>query len=432
MSCAAALVPVSAALAQHDMSAMPAPAQTAGALGVPLARTSSGTAWLPDSASTRMAHTSAAGWSIMLHGAAFPMYDRQANLHGDSRAGLIDWEMAAAAHAMAGGTLRLTAMTSLESFALPDTGYAELLQTGETFQGRRIANTQHPHDLFGELSAAYEHNVTSKLATSFYAAVVGDPALGPVPYMHRPSADADPFAPIGHHWQDASHGSAGVVTAGAFSRTVRLEASAFNGREPNADRRDLDYRGQALDSYSARLTVLPAGAVAVSAWAGYIAHDDPLDTTVAMQQYGASVLTDARGVAGGRWSTALIWGLDNHHHSPRLHVHDATTPSPTHHPSASALVESTLGLGTRTQVFVRAEQVQKMSDDLGFLGGDLTQLFTIRALSGGVARQVASLGGVAFGLGARASIDFLPESLRLTYQGTRPKGFAVYVRLTPR
>ena len=33
-------------------------------------------------------------------------------------------------------------------------------------------------------------------------------------FMHRPSAADDPFAPLGHHWQDATHEAFGVVTTG--------------------------------------------------------------------------------------------------------------------------------------------------------------------------------------------------------------------------
>jgi hypothetical protein len=417
--------------AQHDMSAMAGGHALALPLGIPLTRLGSGTSWLPDSAPARMAHLTAGDWTMMVHGAVFPMYDRQTTLHGDSRFGLIDWEMLMAARPAAGGALRFSAMTSVESLFLPDTGYAELLQTGESFHGRRIANVQHPHDLFGELAVAYDHSLTSNLASSVYVALVGEPALGPVAYMHRPSAAADPFAPLGHHWQDGAHTSAGVVTAALFTHAVKLEASAFNGREADENRLDLDYGGASLNSYAGRLTVSPSGRVALSAWAGYVADHDPLDPGTAMQRYGASLLTETRGIAGGSWSTSFIWGLNNHHHGARSHVHDPGVTPKTHHLASSALIESTLGLGTHTDVYLRLEQVQKMGDDLGFLGGDLTQLFNVRAVTIGATRDIVTLRSATVGFGARGTLNVLPESLRPTYQETRPVGFAVFLRIRP-
>src|SRR5882724_1928774 len=100
-----------------------------------------------------------------------------------------------------------------------------------------------------ELGAIYDHSITSNLATSLYVAAVGEPALGPAAYMHRPSAAVDPFAPIGHHWQDGSHESSGVVTGGVYSHMVKLEGSVFNGRERQAGDYVPDYSGASLDSY---------------------------------------------------------------------------------------------------------------------------------------------------------------------------------------
>jgi hypothetical protein len=43
----------------------------------------------------------------------------------------------------------------------------------------------------------------------------------------------DPTAPLGHHWIDATHISFGVLTAGLFTRRIKLEGSILNGREPD-------------------------------------------------------------------------------------------------------------------------------------------------------------------------------------------------------
>lgn len=396
-----------------------------------LARLGSGTTWLPDSAKVPMIMETVGGWSLMAHGKGYGTFDRQWTLHGDTRATLLDWEMGAASHPIGAGMFRTAVMTSLESLFMPDTGYPQLMQTGETFHGRRIANTQHPHDLIGELSASYDYPVMSNLAISVYGAAVGEPALGPVAFQHRLSAMDNPFAPIGHHWQDATHGSHGVATLGMYTSWFKLEGSAFNAREPDENRLDIEYTGARLDSYSGRLTVAPTGNVVLSTWAGYLNSDDPLEPGLAMQRYGASITTDTRSFNGGRWSTSLIWGINNHHHDERLHDHDATVPM-THHLSSSVLLESTVDVGAKTQVFTRFEQVQKMADDLAFLGGNLLETFNVRTVSLGASRQFTNVRAIGVGVGGQLTYNFLPETLRYTYTTTHPAGFAIYLTVSPR
>lgn len=394
-------------------------------------RLGSGTSWLPDSVRQPMLATRLGAWTLMGHGNAFGMFDRQSTLHGDSRWAVLDWEMGRVSRPLAGGVFRVSAMTSLESLFLPDTGYPQLLQSGETSGRRRVANAQHPHDLVGELSVAYDRTLIRDLISSLYVAAVGEPALGPVGYRHRPSAAADPFAPLGLHWQDASHSSHGVVTAGLYTHTMHVEGSAFNGREPDSDRVGVEYRGARLDSYSARVTLAPTGRVVAAAWMGYLADHDPLDPGVGMQRYGASLISERPGLRGGPWSTSLVWGMNNHHHGLRAHDHEAAGSAKSHHYASSVLVESALGIGERTELFLRAEQVQKMADDLGFIGGNLMETFNVRALSVGAWRAVATRYGATAGIGGLATLNLLPSTLRYTYTTTRPAGFAIYLRVLP-
>lgn len=410
------------------MSAMPGMAGSVPALplGIPLSRLGSGTSWLPDASPMYAAHRAASGWMLMLHGAAFGQYDHQGSVQGDTQLGLTDWEMLMALHGLAGGLVRVNVMTSLQPLVDGPRGYPELLQTGGAYNGGRIVNRQHPHELFTELAASYDHSLMSNLATSLYVAASGEPALGPVAYMHRPSAAEDPFAPLGHHWQDASHESFGVVTAGLYSRRAKLEGSVFNGRDPDSYHLNLDYAGAKLDSYSGRLTVLPTANVSVSAWGGYLFDHDRLDTPVGMQRYGASVLTGT-----GTWSDALVWGLNIHHHGTREHNHDPNAVPKSYHLSSSVLLEHTVDVSARLAIYGRVEQVQKTADDLGFLGGDALQQFTVRALSLGATREMIARGNASLGVGARGTVNLLPETLRHVYGTATPAGFAVFLRLRP-
>ena len=416
---------------RSSLGPMPMTGAAALPLGVPMSRVGPGTSWLPDSAREPNATFDLHGWNVMVGGSAFGQYDRQAGLHGGTQWGDVDWEMAMAMHALAGGTARVELMTSFEALADGPRGYPELLETGGAYRGFRIVDHEHPNDLLMALAGAYDRPLTSNLAWSVYGGAVGEPALGPVYYEHRPSAAGDPFAPIGHHWQDASHEAFGVVTAGLYTHAVKVEGSAFNAREPDAYHFNLDYAGARLDSYAGRVTVNPVGAVSLSAWGGYLFDHDPLERGLGMQRYGASVLTSTAGLGGGSWSNSIVWGLNIHHHGDREHVHDPNAPIPTHHLGASGLVESKLELGRRNAVFVRLEQVQKNGDDLGFLADNLTQLFTIREIAGGATHELASARGLSLDAGARASVELLPATLELTYRTRHPAGFDLYVRLRP-
>src|SRR5262249_10020176 len=156
------------------------------------------------------------------------------------------------------------------------------------YQDARIANRQHPHPALMQASVAYDDLLMRGLALSMYAAAVGEPAIGPVAFPHRPSAADDPFAPLAHHWEDATHAQVGGVPEGLHATRVKVEGSAFNARESQAGDDFPDYSGARLDSYSGRLSVAASDRVMLSAWAGYIFDHDPLDAGTGMQRYGAS------------------------------------------------------------------------------------------------------------------------------------------------
>src|SRR6185295_1839665 len=151
--------------------------------------------------------------------------------------------------------LGLRGMFSLDPLIQRGYGYPLLYQSGELFRGTPIHDRQHPHDLFTELAVTYSYKFKNKNSVYLYAGYPGEPALGPPTFMHRASAANNPDAPISHHWQDATHITWGVVTAGYSFGKIKLEASAFKGEEPNENRWDFDR--PRLDSFSARVSWNP-------------------------------------------------------------------------------------------------------------------------------------------------------------------------------
>src|SRR2546428_4294217 len=97
-----------------------------------------------------------------------------------------------------------------------------------------------------ELAALYERPVARTLAVSLYAAPVGEPAVGPAAFPHRPSAVDDPLAPIGHHWQDGTHITFGVLTAGGLPPPTKAQGSGFHRPRAGEERPNFSYPRKGL------------------------------------------------------------------------------------------------------------------------------------------------------------------------------------------
>jgi hypothetical protein len=405
------------ARAQHDHGSAP----PADAVDVAHSRMSSGTAWLPDATPLRAAHATLGGWSLMMHGAAFVQYVREFGLREAHQVGSVNWVMLVATHPFGGGALRVRAMASAEPLTLTGRGYPELLQVAMPYRGATVTDRQHPHDMLAEAAVGYERPLGGSLAVSLYAAPVGEPALGPVAYAHRPSAAYDPVAPLGHHLQDFTHISAGVVTLGAGTRRVRLEGSFFNGAHGDDVWTDVD--PIALNSYAGRVSVNPSAGWSLAGWFGHLAPAGGAHAHGALDRFGASVLHTrpvGRGPEGkggrGSWSTALIYGAD--------------LPEGTGHPLNTLLLESTLELDRSNAVFARVEYVRRTAADLALIGSVSDEL-NVGAVSGGYARTIGARGGIEAAVGLRGAVRLLPAALAPFYGSRTPVGVLAYLALRP-
>ncbi len=393
--------------AQHEHAG--APEEPTEVLGIPMTRIGSGTAWLPDAAPMPGYHGRAGGWTVMAHGSAFLQYDRQFGTRGDYQVGSVNWLMVGLVRDVAGGVVRLRALASAEPWTLTDRGYPQLLQSAEPYPNR-----QHPHHVVSEAAVAFEHAVGSRVALSLYAAPVGEPALGPVFYLHRPLAALDPTAPLGHHAQDFTHTSFGVVTWSAFSHNARVEASAFNGTHPDSVRTNFD--AVRLDSYAVRLSLNPSSHWALAAWFGHLAPTQSSHAHEASDRFGASaLLTKPFGVAG-QWSTALVYSAD--------------LPADAGHPLNSVLLETTLQLDRANALFGRAEYVRRTAGDLALVGSVSRELDTA-AVSLGYQRRVLGSAGLNAGVGAKGTLNLVPEELRLFYGSRTPAAVMAYLLVRP-
>ncbi|HTR78445.1 MAG TPA: hypothetical protein VMH39_10055, partial [Gemmatimonadaceae bacterium] len=308
---------------------------------------------------------------------------------------------------------------SLDAVGVGGRGYPELLQSGETYDGMPLRDRQHPHDAFMELGAKYRYEVAPGTGLSVYVAPVGEPALGPPAFMMRPSAMDNPMAPIGHHWQDATHVTFGVLSVGVFSKVLDLEGSWFNGREPDANRWNLDPIH--LDSWSGRLTVALDRHWSMSASYGYLNSPEALAATVSEHRATASLSHGVLIGDAGVWSTSLIWGANSR---------------PGESLSNSVLAESEFSRDGRNSFIARAEYVQKTASDLVLDVAPFNfapaQRFGVGELSFGYVRELTAWQTGTFGIGMLGTVNFVPASLSAAYGSSMPVGAVLFVRVRPR
>ena len=211
-------------------------------------------AWATPAQAQHEHHTPPAGpgWNWRIDAQAFVNYNIQERKFRDFHVlESQNWFMTTGAKEAGRGRFSLHGMISFEPWTMKDIGSSQVFQTGETFQGAALVDYQHPHDFVMEAAARFEWPLTTGWRLHFYGGPVGSPAIGPPVFMHRPSSEANPTAPLAHHYLDSTHVTHGVVTVGVTRGQFTAEGSAFHGREPDEDRVAIEFGP--IDSYSARI-----------------------------------------------------------------------------------------------------------------------------------------------------------------------------------
>ena len=385
-----------------------------------LGQMGSGTSWQPISTQMHMADKIAGSWLLMLHYNIIVGLNRQGGPRGETRFESANWFMPIAFHKLGRGTLQLRGMFSAEPFTFAPGGSPLLFQTGETYKGRPLIDRQHPHDLFMELSAQYTHPLGEHGTWFTYFAYPGEPALGPVAFMHRNSASENPSATLSHHLQDSTHISFGVLTSGFTFRWFKLEGSIFNGREPDENRYDFD--AHRWNSRSARLWFMPNKNWSMQISHGFLRSPEAQEPDADIRRTTASVQYN-RTITRGNWATAFVWGR-NHVSSP-TEIHNLN----------SYTAESTLNFLDKNYLYTRLELVDK--DDLlrpadrALLG--FTQehpSFRIGAYTFGALRDVWSSNNVSVGIGSDLTFYSKPAVLDSIY-GRNPFSWKLFLRIRP-
>ena len=380
--------------------------------------TASGTSVGPASTSAPMLMARHGSWMLMFHANVFVLDEQQSSPRGADRFFSTNWFMPMAQRNLGRGVFTARVMLSAEPATVTDRRYPLLFQQGETVFGVPIADGQHPHNFFMEVAALYDLKLGERTLLSFYAAPVGDPAIGPAAYAHRASALEDPVAPLGHHQEDSTHISDDVVTVGLTYRIARIEASGFHGREPDENRWTISQGG--IDSWSSRLTLEPG-----KNWSGQYSYArikslEALFPTEDEERMTASVMYN-RPLHDGNWANTVLWGRTRS-------LQNSTVLN-------SYLVESTLRFHKSNYAWTRIENAER-SNELILGENPLPPGFQeqpigrVQAYTLGYDHDVNLIRHLSSAIGAQVTTYGVPDSLKPIY-GSHPLGVALFVRVRP-
>jgi hypothetical protein len=305
-------------------------------------------------------------------------------------------------------------MFSLDPATVGKGGYTDLFQVGEALNGRPLIDRQHPHDFFMQIAAVWRTPIGKKAGFTIAGGPAGEPALGPVAFMHRASAAEYPFAPLSHHTFDSTHVSYGVVTLALDRGPLVVEGSVFNGREPDEQRWDFDF-GR-LDSIAGRVWYKPSDRWELQLSTGHLRRPEALEAGDVQR----STATGSWLVKTGDDFTAVTFGYGV----------NATDQGNRH----AAFGEATRRTG-RYALFGRAEFLQVetdvlMSDVIPVAVSEAAREDVVGAFTIGGVRDVARWRGFEGGLGAAVTFYRVPEALQATHGG-HPVSFQVYFRVRP-
>jgi len=338
------------------------------------------------------------GWQFMQDGVIFVELNHQQGPRGGTEVVAPNWWMGMASRDMPRGRLTLNLMLSLDPATVGKSGYRELFQAGEALAGRPLVDRQHPHDLFMQLAASWRTPLGESAGVTIAGGPVGEPALGPVPFMHRRSAFENPTAPLSHHTFDSTHVAFGVVTAALDSGPFAVEASIFNGREPDENRWDMEF-GR-LDSVSGRLWYRPSTEWEFQVSSGRLVDPEQLEPGNIVRTTASAAWTRKDG--DDFFAVTAGAGRNDTGHGSRNAV----------------FVEGTRRRGTNS-MYGRFEALQTE-----------TSTGTVVAATGGAARDVFEMSGLSGAIGADATWYRAPDASSNGY-GPHPFGVHVFFRLRP-
>lgn len=383
---------------------------------LPMSRDGSGTSWQPDENPMWMYMKMKGNTTMMFHGSLFLRYTSQDFTKKSNRGGnhfdapnMFMFHLSKKLNNK--NLFSFLSMISLDPLTVGNNGYPLLFQTGETYNDLPLVDRQHPHDLIAQLALNYTHSFSKDIDINTYVGYPGEPALGPVVFMHRLSAMNNPDAPLGHHWQDATHISFGVGTVGFRYKNVKFEGSIFTGREPDEIRYNFDE--PKFDSYSYRISTNLNKNLSLQISQGFIKSPEILFPEEDIIRTTASIIHTKQFLYGNFISSSVIWGMNS---SDRKNLN-------------SFLLESNLQLPPLI-VYTRYEFVQKNAHELHLLQFSDNSVFNINAFTLGLNKIMIKHKAGNVSVGIQGTLNFTDKDLIDIY-GRNPLSGQVYLKFFP-
>ena len=292
-------------------------------------------------------------------------------------------------------------MASSEQLTVGDKGTPQLLQT------ENIDN-MHAHDTIMALEFRDVISIGSRgEQLTFLFAPRGAAAIGPVPFMHRQSAEGNPDAPLGHGLLDGFHDASTVLGVGYHFARTTIEATAFSGAAVS-----WPLPLHRPDSYAFRITQDVSNQVKVGASYGdVLSRDDSGAET--HSQYKSVWLATSHQVGSGTLRSSLVWATGREGHS---------------NTQTSLLAEGVYQRGPNA-FFGRAEILQITPEQLDVaVMGTSTDPRWVKALTIGYERTLIQQHRLSLRLGGSYTRDFIPTAFKPDY-GSDPGGFKVFLRI---
>ena len=299
-------------------------------------------------------------------------------------------------------TLRVNVMGTAEQLTVGQKGTPQLFQT------ENIDN-MHPHDylMAVEFRDVVKLGADDKQELTFLFAPRGAAAIGPVPFMHRASAEGNPDAPLGHGLQDGFHDVSTVIGVAYRNSGTTVEATAFSG---HAISWPLPLHH--VDSYGVRVIQHIDDHVLIGAsYADVLSPDDAGGAE--HEKFVTGWLATAHKIHGATLKSSFIWGQVRAGQDPALN---------------SFLAEAVYQRGMN-KIYGRAEILQITPGQLDVvpLNGS-TDPKWVKALTFGYERTLIEKGPFSMFAGGSFTKDFAPMEFSPDY-GSGPRGAKLYFRI---
>jgi hypothetical protein len=341
--------------------------------------------------------------ALMFHLNQFILYSSTSGPRGKSRlTGPGMWMLMYDNDLTSHNHLSIDVMGSPEQLTVGEKGTPQLLQTENV-------DNMHAHDTIMalEIRDAVAIGDGDKQRLTFLFAPRGEAAIGPVPFMHRESAEGNPDAPLGHARQDGFHDASTVFGLEyQFARTT-LEATAFSGQNIS-----WPFPLHGPDSFGARMNQGLDDHVSVGASYADVLLPDAAGGAE-HTQFTSAWLTTSHQIHGNSLKSSFVWGQARAGHGASL---------------SSFLEEAVYQQGSN-HLYGRAEILQIAPEQLDLPTTDgASGPRWVEALTVGYERTLFERDDLGLLLGGSYTKDWVPASFQPAY-GSHPRGLKVYLRV---